>query len=262
MRRGESHYNRSRMIELAGVSKWYGDQPAVYPLDLRIGRGTTILIGPSGCGKSTLLRLINGLVRPTAGRVLFDGVPLTAETILKARRRMGYVIQEGGLFPHLTGRENVGLMPRHLGWDQARLAARIEELAGLVRLAPALLDQLPHQLSGGQRQRVALMRALVLDPEVLLLDEPLGALDPMIRRELQEDLRAVIRRLGKAVVLVTHDIAEAAFCGDTVLLLRGGQVVQRGTFRELIDSPADPFVTEFINAQRMPAFLEEEAARD
>jgi osmoprotectant transport system ATP-binding protein len=249
------------MIELAGVSKYYGDRPAVYPLDLRIDPGTTILIGQSGCGKSTLIRLMIGLVRPTAGRVLFDGVPLTAETVLAARRRMGYVIQEGGLFPHLTGRQNVGLVPRQLGWDQRKLAGRIEELSALVRLAPALLEQLPHQLSGGQRQRVALMRALVLDPEVLLLDEPLGALDPMIRRELQEDLRDVIRRLGKTVVLVTHDIAEAAFFGDTVLLMRGGHVVQRGTFRELIDSPADPFVTAFINAQRMPAFLEE-AARD
>src|SRR3954454_1179873 len=249
------------MIELAGVSKQYGDQPAVYPLDLRIGPGTTILIGQSGCGKSTLLRLINAPVGPPAGRVLFDGVSLTAETVLAARRRMGYVIQEGGLFPHLTGGQNVGLLPHQLGWDRQRLAKRIEELAGLVHLTPALLDQLPHQLSGGQRQRVALMRALVLDPEVLLLDEPLGALDPMIRRELQEDLRDVIRRLGKTVVLVTHDIAEAAFFGDTVLLMRGGHVVQRGTFRELIDAPADPFVTAFINAQRMPAFLEE-AARD
>jgi osmoprotectant transport system ATP-binding protein len=253
---GESRTLISGMIELNGVSKRYGDSVAVHPIDLRVERGTTILIGPSGSGKSTLLRLMIGLIRPDAGEVLFDGTPLTPETIVAVRQRMGYVIQDGGLFPHLTARANVGLLPQYLDWDRQRIDARIAELTELVRLPADRLKLLPHQLSGGQRQRVAIIRALMLDPEVLLLDEPLAALDPMIRRELQEDLRGIIRRLGKSVVIVTHDIGEAAFFGDTIILMRGGAVVQKGGWRDLFDAPADPFVTAFINAQRPPPIME------
>ncbi len=248
------------MLTLDGVTKRYDGTVAVDGVTLRAAPGaTTVLIGPSGCGKSTLLRLMIGLVRPDAGTVRFDDAPLGAGSALRAtRHRMGYVIQEGGLFPHLTARANAALLARHLGWDDARLAARLDELAGLVQLPTDRLDQYPSELSGGQRQRVSLMRALMLDPDVLLLDEPLGALDPMIRADLQRDLRGIFRRLGKTVVLVTHDMAEAAYFADGIVLLRDGAVVQTGTPADLVERPAEPFVEAFIQAQR-PTTLEAEA---
>ncbi len=211
---------------------------------------TTVLIGPSGCGKSTLLKLINGLLVPDAGEVRFDGTRLTPQNAQGLRRRMGYVIQEGGLFPHLTARDNVELLARHIGIASAQRAARIAELCELAHFEVDLLGRYPRELSGGQRQRVALMRALMLDPEVLLLDEPLGALDPMIRAGLQEDLRSVFRACAKTVVLVTHDVGEAAFFADRVVLLRDGRVVQEGAPRELVERPAEPFVEAFVRAQR------------
>ena len=241
------------MLELRGVSKVYGTTAALRPIDLVCARGkSTVLIGPSGCGKSTLLRLMIGLLTPDSGEVRFAGERLTAENAPLLRRRMGYVIQDGGLFPHLTARGNAALMARWLGWEDARIEQRIGELAELARLPAAALDRYPAQLSGGQRQRVSLMRALMLDPEVLLLDEPLGALDPIIRSELQEDLRQAVRALGKTVVIVTHDIGEAWFFGDVLVLLRDGAVVQQGTLEEMMKTPADEFVTRFINAQRSP----------
>jgi osmoprotectant transport system ATP-binding protein len=163
---------------------------------------------------------------------------------------MGYVIQEGGLFPHLTAGQNVSLVARDLGWGPPRIAARIAELTDLVRIPRELLGRFPSQLSGGQRQRVGVMRALMLDPAVLLMDEPLGALDPMIRSRLQADLRDVFRRLRKTVLLVTHDMAEAAFLGESIVLMRDGRIVQQGTPQDLLERPSDPFVTEFIRAQR------------
>jgi osmoprotectant transport system ATP-binding protein len=239
------------MLELRGVSKRYGAAEVLPPTDLAVAAGrTTVLIGPSGCGKSTLLRLMIGLIWPDAGEVLFEGEPLTPANVLSARRRMGYVVQDGGLFPHLTARGNVTLLARHLGWDAKRCEARLGELSELTRLPADLLDRYPAQLSGGQRQRVSLMRALMLQPRVVLLDEPLGALDPMIRADLQDDLRAVFRELGQTVVLVTHDLGEAGFLGDVVLLLRDGRVVQQGTLAEMVRHPADPYVSRFINAQR------------
>ncbi len=241
------------MLDLQDVSKHYGSTTALHPTDLTPALGkTTVLIGPSGCGKSTVLRLMIGLILPDAGTVRFDGVALGPETVRAVRRRMGYVIQEGGLFPHLTARDNVTLMARHLGWERARLDARVAELAALVQLPEERLAQYPVQLSGGQRQRVGLMRALVLDPDVLLLDEPLGALDPMIRSGLQADLRAIFRKLQKTVVLVTHDMGEAGYFGDVIVLLRAGRIVQQGTLRDLLHAPAEPFVEAFINAQRSP----------
>jgi osmoprotectant transport system ATP-binding protein len=241
------------MLQLKGVSKTYGRAAALRPTDLDLPAGrTTVLIGPSGCGKSTLLRLMVGLLRPDSGAVLFDGTALTPANALPLRRRMGYVIQDGGLFPHLTARGNATLMARYLGWDLKRREGRLLELAALTRFPPEGLDRYPAQLSGGQRQRVGLMRALMLDPDVLLLDEPLGALDPIVRSELQADLRDVFQRLGKTVVLVTHDLGEAGFFGDLVVLLRGGAVVQRGMLADLVRRPAEPFVTQFINAQRSP----------
>jgi len=241
------------MIRLSGVSKHYGDTVAVRTVDLTVAaERTTVLIGPSGSGKSTLLRLMNGLLHPTTGTVTFDGQAVRDTSMRTVRHRMGYVIQEGGLFPHLTGRGNAALLARHLGWGAERIDHRIAELTDLVQLPPDRLDQYPTELSGGQRQRVSLMRALMLDPDVLLLDEPLGALDPMIRADLQGDLRSIFRDLGKTVVLVTHDIGEAGYFGDDVALLRQGEIVQRGSMHDLVHDPVDAFVDDFIQAQRAP----------
>jgi osmoprotectant transport system ATP-binding protein len=239
------------MIKLEGVSKRFGIQAAVNGVDLTCERGRThVLIGPSGCGKSTLLRMMVGLVIPDAGTVTFDGEPLQAKSLGNVRRRIGYMIQEGGLFPHLTARENATIMPRFLRWPSERIAARVDELAALTHLTPDLLDRHPRQLSGGQRQRVSLMRALMLEPDVLLLDEPLGDLDPMIRADLQEELRTIFRQLRKTVVMVTHDLGEAGFLADDMTLLREGRIVQQGSFVELVNQPADEFVARFVKAQR------------
>ena len=241
------------MLEVRQAVVRFAGRRALGPIDLVARTGeNTVLIGPSGCGKSTLLRLLNGLLRPDEGQVLFDGRPIAPADVLAVRRRIGYVIQDGGLFPHLTARGNTALLAGHLGWSRARAEERVRELAGLVRLPVELLDRYPAQLSGGQRQRVGLMRALMLDPEVLLLDEPLGALDPIVRSELQEDLREVFRSLGKTVVMVTHDIGEAWYFGDVIVLLREGTIAQRGSLDDLRDRPADSFVTRFLGAQRSP----------
>ena len=234
-------------LRLAGVSKRYGDGAAVDGIELTFASGkTTALLGPSGCGKSTVLRLLVALVAPDAGQVEVDGRPLPAHDIEALRRRIGYVIQDGGLFPHLTAAGNITLMARHLGWDAARTAARLEELRALTRFPADGLTRYPNELSGGQVQRVAIMRALLLDPEVLLLDEPLSALDPLVRAELRDDLRGIFRSLGKTVILVTHDVGEAAHLADVVVLMRDGRVVQQGPLATLSSAPADPFVAAFL----------------
>lgn len=241
------------VIRLKGVAKAYGDTAALASTDLEIQPARCLaLIGPSGCGKSTLLRLVMGLIRPDQGSIEFDGIVLGPQTEREIRLRIGYVIQEGGLFPHLTAAENASLKARDLGWGHDRIRHRLGELAELSRFPPTLLDRYPAELSGGQRQRVGLMRALMLDPEALLMDEPLGALDPMIRSNLQADLKQIFRRLEKTVLLVTHDMGEAAYLGDEIALMREGRILQRGPFRELLARPADPFVAEFIRAQRPP----------
>lgn len=241
------------IFELAGVCKRYDGQIALGQIDLQIETGrTTVLIGPSGCGKSTLIRLLVGLIRGDDGTVKFEGRRLDDSDLLEQRRRMGYVIQDGGLFPHLTAFDNVALLARFLKKPADWIDGRVRELADLTHFPRDGLDRYPLQLSGGQRQRVSLMRALMLDPHVLLLDEPLGALDPMIRAGLQSDLREIFRTLNKTVVLVTHDLGEAAYLGDEIVLLRDGQIVQRGAIDSLINQPADPFVTHFVNAQRSP----------
>jgi osmoprotectant transport system ATP-binding protein len=241
------------MFELSNVSRRYGTTKAVSAIDLAVEAGkTTVLIGPSGCGKSTLLRLMIGLVEPDTGQVRFESEDLTRDNIMLLRRKMGYVIQDGGLFPHLTARGNAALVARHLGWHVGQIDARLDKLIQLTQFPADGLDRYPAQLSGGQRQRVSLMRALMLDPDVLLMDEPLGALDPMIRSSLQAELRAIYRTLGKTVIMVTHDLGEAGYFGDTIVLMRKGRIIQVGSFRDLLDSPAEAFVTEFVNAQRSP----------
>jgi osmoprotectant transport system ATP-binding protein len=242
------------MIELVNVAKSFGTTQVLQPTTLRLELGrTTVLIGPSGCGKSTILRLMIGLIEPNQGQVLFDGERVTPKNVMLIRRKIGYVIQDGGLFPHLSAAGNVGLLAKYLGWEKSRIDARIDELADLTRLSREALSRYPAQLSGGQRQRLGIMRALMLDPAVILLDEPMGALDPLVRYDLQEDLRKIFQSLGKTVAMVTHDMGEAGFFGDRVILLGGGRIVQEGTLDDLLRAPADEFVERFITAQRLPA---------
>jgi osmoprotectant transport system ATP-binding protein len=238
------------VLEIDAVSKRFGAVDALRDVSLRVEHGQTgVLIGESGSGKSTVLRLITGLVFPDRGTLRFDDTAIEPKTIQALRLRIGYVIQEGGLFPHLTAYGNAALMAKHLGWESSRISRRIEELRTLMRLPEAALERHPRALSGGQRQRVGLMRALMLDPELLLLDEPLGALDPITRAELQTDLRAIFGELQKTVMIVTHDLAEAAFFGDFIAVMREGQILQRGTLLELNEHPADPYIARFIRAQ-------------
>ncbi|HEY3412738.1 MAG TPA: ATP-binding cassette domain-containing protein [Armatimonadota bacterium] len=238
-------------ISLNNVSKSFDGKVALANTTLEVPpQRTLVLIGPSGCGKSTLLRLVVGLLTPDSGAVAVDGAAMTEKTRMALRRRIGYVIQDGGLFPHLTAAGNIALVARHLGWDEQRIGQRLSELCDLARIEPYLLDRYPVQLSGGQRQRVGLMRALMLDPKALLMDEPLGALDPIVRSGLQEDLKAIFQRLNKTVLFVTHDMGEAGYLGDEIAMMRDGRIVQRGAVRDLLEQPADPFVTEFIRAQR------------
>jgi osmoprotectant transport system ATP-binding protein len=239
------------VLRVESVPKSYGGRRVIDDLSFEVKAGeTAVVIGPSGSGKSTALRLLLRLAVPDRGQVMFDGVILSPRTVPDVRRRVGYVIQDGGLFPHMTARENVTLKARTLKWPGARIQARLEELRELTSFPADGLDRYPVELSGGQRQRVALMRGLMLDPDVLLLDEPLGALDPMIRFSLQEDLRNIFKTLCKTVVLVTHDLSEAVFFGDRILLMREGKLIQQGSFETMTREPADPFVTEFVNAQR------------
>ena len=244
------------MIRLEAVSHRFGAVEALHEVDLAVESGrTTVLIGPSGCGKSTLLRLVLGLVEPTEGRVTLGGLEVGPDSVLEVRRQSGYVVQGGGLFPHLTAAENVTLMARHLGRSEADIDRRLFELCALTHLPETSLSRYPLELSGGQQQRVGLMRALMLEPDVLLLDEPLGALDPLVRRELQSELREIFSALHRTVLLVTHDLAEAAYLADRIVLLRAGRVVQTGTLDDLRERPAEPYVTEFLSAQRPPVVL-------
>lgn len=238
------------LVRLIGVSKRYAGASALQPTNLTVVHGkTTVLIGPSGCGKSTLLRLIIGLIEPDTGTIEFDGAPI-ANRIDFLRQRIGYVIQEGGLFPHLTGRANILLMARHLAKSETDLRQRLSDLCQLTRFSENLLGRYPVELSGGQRQRVSLMRALMLSPELLLLDEPLGALDPLVRAALQKDLKEIFARLKQTALLVTHDLAEAAYLGDEIVLMNQGRIVQQGSIADLREHPANEFVSDFINAQR------------
>jgi osmoprotectant transport system ATP-binding protein len=239
------------LVHFRAVSKVFGNDVAVSDINLEIQRGQiTALIGPSGCGKSTILRLIVGLLTPDTGEIQFDGDPIAPGTIMKIRRRLGYVIQDGGLFPHLTARRNLALQSNLFGKNRDDIEKRIAELCALTKFPSNGLGRYPLELSGGQRQRVSLMRALMLSPELLLLDEPFAALDPLVRVNLQRDLKEICAQLQQTVLVVTHDLPEAAFLANDIVLVNEGRIVQRGSIAELRAKPANEFAREFISAQR------------
>jgi osmoprotectant transport system ATP-binding protein len=238
------------MLSLENVRKSYRGNEVLRGVSACFERGTSVVIGPSGSGKSTLLRVLAGLEWPDAGRVVANGEMLTPAMLLAYRLRLGYVIQEGGLFPHLSAERNVTLMARYLKRDANGMRARLDELAAMVHLDAATLARYPAELSGGERQRVALMRALMLEPEILLLDEALGALDPLVRFELMAELAAVFAKLDATVIFVTHDLDEAGYFADRLMLVHEGDIVQSGSFKDLLERPATDFARRFVRAQR------------
>ncbi len=244
----------SAAIQLEGITKTFAgtDRPAVAPLDLTMGAGEiTVLIGPSGCGKTTTLRMVNRLIEPTAGRITIDGADVREQSVIDLRRGIGYVIQQVGLFPHRTIAQNIGAVPSLLGWPKARIQDRVDELAELVGLEPSMLRRYPSELSGGQQQRVGVARALAADPPVLLMDEPFGAVDPIVRGRLQRELLDLQERVHKTIVLVTHDIDEAITLGDKIAVLNvGGVLEQFAAPDELLAHPANDFVAAFLGAER------------
>jgi len=238
-------------IQLEQVTKTYRGQtrPAVDSVTLDIQPGEILmLVGPSGCGKTTTLKMINRLIEPTSGRIILGGEDVTTQNSDKLRRRIGYVIQAGGLFPHMTVSTNVGLVPKMLGWDKVRTTERVDELLDLVGLDPdTYRDRFPRELSGGQQQRVGVARALAADPPVLLMDEPFGAVDPITRQRLQDELLAIQEELGKTIVMVTHDFDEAVKLGNRIAILDvGARIVQLDTPEEILTNPAEDFVVDFI----------------
>jgi osmoprotectant transport system ATP-binding protein len=241
------------MIRLEAVTKRYGDAVAVHELDLEVPAGEIcVLVGPSGCGKTTTMKMINRLVEPTSGRIFVDGEDVTHVDPVQLRRRIGYVIQQVGLFPHQSVAANIATVPKLLGWDRKRISARIDELLELVGLPPAeYRDRWPDQLSGGQRQRVGVARALAADPPVLLMDEPFGAIDPITRDRLQQEFLRLQAEVRKTIVFVTHDIDEAVKLGDQIAVLReGGVLEQVGEPAEVLAHPSSAFVAGFVGADR------------
>jgi osmoprotectant transport system ATP-binding protein len=251
---GVSAPPRAAPISLQGIGKRYPNgTEAVRELSLEVKAGElVVLIGPSGCGKSTVLRMVNRLVEPTAGRILLGDEDVTDVDPVRLRRRIGYVIQNVGLFPHQTVRANVATVPGLLGWPRNRTRDRVDELLELVGLDPAQFGgRYPHELSGGQRQRVGVARALAADPVVLLMDEPFSAVDPIVRSRLQEEFLRLQAEVRKTIVLVTHDLDEAVRLGDRIAVLsQGGHLEQYDTPAALLGAPATPFVREFVGADR------------
>ncbi len=240
------------MIEFTQVSKTFNGQSAVSDLNLHFKTGAfSVLIGTSGSGKSTTLKMINRLVEHDAGTIRFAGEEIRSLPLLALRRRMGYAIQSIGLFPHWTVAQNIATVPQLLKWPRAKIDARIDELMVLLGLDPQLRGRYPHQLSGGQQQRVGVARALAADPEVLLMDEPFGALDPVTRGALQQEMKRIHRLLGRTIVLVTHDIDEALQLADNLVLMDGGRVVQQGTPLEMLTQPANDFVRTFFGRSEL-----------
>ncbi|GLS42393.1 ABC transporter ATP-binding protein [Methylobacterium brachythecii] len=254
------------MIRFEGVSKSFAgaERPAVERLDLTVPEGSTcILLGPSGCGKSTTLRMVNRLVEPDAGRVLVNGTDVAGVDPVRLRRGIGYVLQGVGLFPHRSVAQNVATVPALLGWPRRRIEERVDAMLAVVGLDPGVYrDRRPETLSGGQRQRVGVARALAADPPILLMDEPFGAVDPVARSRLRGEIGAILERLGKTVMIVTHDLTEALLMGDRIVLMRDGVIVQADTPERFLAKPADAFASDFIGADRVLRRLALVAARD
>jgi osmoprotectant transport system ATP-binding protein len=242
------------MIRMENVTKRYAESTvaSVDNLSMEIPEGSTVaLIGPSGCGKTTTMRMINRLIDPSEGKIFVNGEEVTKADPVLLRRHIGYVIQNVGLFPHMTISENIASVPRLLGWEQPRIDKRTEELLHLVGLDPKeMLRRYPRQLSGGQRQRIGVARALAADPPVLLMDEPFGAIDPIARTRLQDEFKQILKRVRKTVVLVTHDLDEAIRLGDRIAIMRSGKIVQYDTPDTILSKPADEFVANFVGIDR------------
>jgi osmoprotectant transport system ATP-binding protein len=239
------------MLELQNIHKAFEGRSVLADVNLMVPKGAThALIGSSGSGKTTLLRITLGLIPFDKGYVKINDQALLSFTPVEWADRIGYVPQDGGLFPHISGRNNVALIAKMRGWRKSRIDDRVEELRKIVDLDAEILTRFPREMSGGQKQRVSIMRAAMMDPAVMLLDEPMAALDPLIRRSLQQELKSIFQRLGKTVLLVTHDLGEAVFLAEQITMLHEGRTMQTGTYRDLLLSPASPFVSQFINAQR------------
>jgi osmoprotectant transport system ATP-binding protein len=234
------------MIELRNVTKRYGSTNVVDDVSITVTKGAiAVIVGTSGSGKSTLMRMVNRLVPMTGGQIFVDGKDVTTVPVTDLRRRIGYAIQGHGLFPHRTVAENIATVPKLLGWDKAHIDRRVEELLSLFRLdAASFAGKYPHQLSGGQQQRVGVARALAAEPEVLLMDEPFGALDPVIRGKAQDDLLAIQKQFGTTIILVTHDMDEAFHLGDRIAVMSEGRLLQYATPEKILTEPADPFVEQ------------------
>ncbi|AMA53885.1 choline ABC transporter ATP-binding protein OpuBA [Bacillus inaquosorum] len=241
------------MLTLENVSKTYkGGKKAVNNVNLKIAKGEFIcFIGPSGCGKTTTMKMINRLIEPSAGKIFIDGENIMEQDPVELRRKIGYVIQQIGLFPHMTIQQNISLVPKLLKWPEQQRKERARELLKLVDMGPEYLDRYPHELSGGQQQRIGVLRALAAEPPLILMDEPFGALDPITRDSLQEEFKKLQKTLHKTIVFVTHDMDEAIKLADRIVILKAGEIVQVGTPDDILRNPADEFVEEFIGKERL-----------
>ncbi|MEH7662408.1 osmoprotectant ABC transporter ATP-binding protein OpuCA, partial [Bacillus velezensis] len=241
------------MLRLENVSKVYkGGKKAVNSIDLNIEKGEFIcFIGPSGCGKTTTMKMINRLIEPSSGKIFIDGENIMEQDPVELRRKIGYVIQQIGLFPHMTIQQNISLVPKLLKWPEQKRKERARELLKLVDMGPEYLDRYPHELSGGQQQRIGVLRALAAEPPLILMDEPFGALDPITRDSLQEEFKKLQRTLNKTIVFVTHDMDEAIKLADRIVILKAGEIVQAGTPDDILRNPANEFVEEFIGKERL-----------